>query len=232
MSPLVSVMIPTRSRIESLTKTIASFLEMAAAPDRVEILVRVHEDDPATRTWAEGRDKRIRVVMGDTEQGYGSIHKFINCLAAVSNGDWLTSMSDEFTMLTQGWDELVRQQPLNPRKECRLLTAKIRHWPESRIGIMSRGLYRAVGHFGMTEFCDSYIDSLTHFAGIQVPVPIELQEGAQGPVLPRDRQRTWSQDYRSQETADCFAMDKIKLGAVLGKPITVKWTPLDAPDSP
>ncbi len=232
MSPLVSVLIATRGRVASLNKTIASFLEMAQAPDGVEILVRVHEDDPETRAWAEGRDKRIRVVMGDTEQGYGSVYKFYNCLAAASNGDWLFPSADEFTMMTQGWDEMVRPQLQCPRKECRCLTAKIVGWPQSRIQIVSRGLYRAVGHLGMTEFGDSYLDSLTHFAELQVPVPIELQEGRQMPVLPRDRQRTWSQDYKSQETADCFIMDKIKLGAVLGKPITVKWTPLDAPDSP
>jgi hypothetical protein len=231
MRPVCSVLIATRGRVAKLEETIGAFFEMAREPDKVEMIVRVHDDDPETLEWSRKRDQHIRVVIGDTEQGYGSIDHFTNCMAAVSNGDWLFPSSDEFKMLTQDWDVVLKGWLADPRKELLLLTAKVATWPDSRIGIMSRGLYRVIGHFGMTEYADCYIDSLTHFAGLQARCDIRLQEGALGPVLPRDRARTWA-EYRSEWVAHCFEVDKIKLGAVMGKLIAVKWTPMDAPEKP
>jgi hypothetical protein len=99
---------------------------------------------------------------------------------------------------------------------------------------MSRGLYRTLGHFGHTCFADCYIDSLTHFAQLQVASGLEVRD--EGLPPPGDRtHETWMvnwANYRSAETAWCFDADKKKLGAVMGKPITVKWTPLDAPERP
>lgn len=231
MKPLCSVLIPTRGRVAKLEETIGALLGMAKEPDRIEVIVRVHDDDPETLEWSKHRDMKIRVVIGDTEEGYGSVGHFVNCMAAVSNGDWLLPLSDEFKMLTQDWDALLGGWLKEPRKELLLLTAKVVSWPNSRIGIMSRGLYMAIGHMGVTEYADCYVDSLTHFAGLQARCDIRFQEGALGPVLPRDRAKTWA-EYRSEWVAHYFNVDKIKLGAVMGKPITVKWTPLDAPGSP
>lgn len=230
-APVVSVLIPTRGRVARLEKTLAALWAKATDPTRVEIIVHVHEDDPETRAWAERRDKRVRMVMSDTAGGYGSVYKYINALASVSDGDWLMTMSDEYTILTEGWESILHKRLAQPRKECLLLTAKVTAWPDSRSAIMSRGLYHAIGHMGMTEYGDCYIDSLTHFAELQEKSGIEYEEGAMGAVCPRNRMKTWG-EYRSRAVADCFEMDKKKLGAVLGKSITVNWTPLDAPEKP
>lgn len=231
MNPLVSVLIPTRGRTGSMLEAVASFWDMAENPEQVEVIVRVHEDDPGTVAWALDHKSRVRVVIGDSERGYGSMDHFANCMAAVSNGDWLFGASDDFRMLTRGWDRLVREALKDPRREMKLLTAKVVSWPESRIGIMSRGLYRAIGHLGMTEYADCYVDSLTHFAGVQEKVAIEMSETGLLPPVPRDRLKTWA-EYRSAETAWCFDLDKRKLGAALGREITEKWTPLQAPEKP
>jgi len=233
MNPLCSLLIPTRGRPESLQGAIDSFLGKASEPHRVEVVVRVHEDDVPTSWWTGSRDKRIRVVMGDSAEGYGSMDKFLNCIAAVAEGDWLFGVADDFRMLTQDWDRIIEARLKHPRQELRVLTAKVVGWPNSRIAIMSRGLYHAVGHMGRTEYADSYMDSLTHFAGLQEAVPILMEhfQGGLPPPVPRDRAKTWAV-YRSHETAHDFRVDKTKLGAVIGRPITEKWTPLNAPEAP
>lgn len=230
-TPIVSVLMPTRGRVDTMQETVASYFEKATAPAQVEMLVRVHEDDAETRAWMDSRDKSIRVVMGDTERGYGSCDHFLNCLAAVSNGDWLWPCADDHRMLTQGWDEVLRQRLPEPRKTPMLLTAKVANWPNGRVPVMSRGLYRALGHMGLTGFADCYVDSLTHFAGLQEISGIEVQDKVLPPVCDRQTMEHWA-IYKSAETAHCFEMDKKKLGVVLGKPIKVSWTPLDAPERP
>lgn len=232
--PLVSVMVPTRSRLKTMLNTISRFRELAKDPSRVEIIVRVHQDDPETLEWALGKHDGVRVVIGDTEEGYGSMDKFINCMATVSNGDWLWPGGDDHTLLSQDWDEVLAKRLARPREELLLFLGKVINWPNGRVPVMSRGLYRALGHFGHTCFCDCYIDSLTHFAGLQEWSGLEVRD--EGLPPPGDRScPTWMGHwavYRSAETAHCFEMDKRKLSCLMGKPITVKWTPLDAPEFP
>lgn len=232
--PICSVMMPTCRRLQSMLRTVASFLELAKDPGRVEIIVRVHQDDPETMAWALGKPNGVRVVMGDTEEGYGSIDKFINCMAAVSNGDWLWPAGDDHTMLSKDWDEVLARRLERPREELLLYMAKVMNWPNGKVPVMSRGLYRALGHCGHTGFCDCYVDSLTHFAKLQEYSGLEVRD--EGLPPPADRScPTWMANwaiYRGEENAHCFEMDKRKLGAVMGKPITVKWTPREAPEFP
>lgn len=228
MNPVCSLLIPSRNRVEALQATIASFLSMAAEPARIEVIVRLHDDDSASLAWALKRDKTVRVVVGDTEDGYGSSDKFLNCIAAVSNGDWLIGLADNVTMLTKGWDALLMDRLPEPRKECLLLTARVLELPTNRIPIMSRGLYDVVGDRGHTEHADSYVDALAGLAGIREPIEIVLSKPGAPNVCARDRVKTWAQ-FRGPEVAHQFAVDKLKLAAVLGRPIADPWTPSDFP---
>ncbi len=228
--PVVSLLMPTRSRTKMMQETVATYLEKATVPDHVEVIVRVHEDDLETVEWASKRDKRIRVVIGDTEKGYGSMDHFCNCMAAVSNGNWLWPAADDHQMLSQGWDEVLAQWPVDPRRTPMLLTAKVANWPDGRIPVMSRGLYSVLGHMGHTQFADCYMDSLTHFAGIKHVSGLEVRDVGLGDVVPRRVMEGWA-IYKGVENCWCFEMDKKKLGAVLGKSLG-NWTPEQAPALP
>ena len=230
MNPICSILIPTRLRSSILQETLDSYLNNAASPDRVEVIVRVHDDDPETLEWAKTRNKKIRVVIGDTEDSYGSTFKFINCIAAVSNGDWLWPAADDHRCLSRDWDNVLAGWLPEPRKACVLLTAKVVNWPNGRIPIMSRGLYRVLGHYGLTGFADTYLDSLTHFAGIQVTSGLEVRDMILPPMVPRDVM-TWWKQYKGEENAHCFNVDKKKLGAILGKDLG-DWTTSSAPELP
>lgn len=230
MTPICSVLMPTRNRPELLQDSIDSFLQLAFHPQQVEIIVRVHDDDYGTLAWAGRRDRKVRVVIGDTEQGYGSLHKFMNCVAAMSDGDWLWPAGDDSRMLTAGWDRLLREHTLMPRETCTVLLPTVTNFPGRRYLVLSRGFYRALGHMGLTPHCDCYIDSLSHFAGVQEHIDIELEDMRPPYVSERDVPKTWA-EYRSKESAHCFDVDKRKLGAVLGKNLGT-WTTSDAPAVP
>ena len=230
MTPLVSVLIPTRGRVAALQRTLASFWERALDPTRVEMIVRAHEEDEETRAWALGRDKRVRVVIGDTEKGYGSTDHYINCLAAVSNGDWLWPCADDHSVQTTHWDEVLAKRLREPRRAHALLTAKVVNWPDGRIPIVSRGFYRLLGHMGHTGFADCYLDSLAHFAGITEVSGLEVRDEGLPPTGDRATMENWAV-YRGDENCWCFEQDKQKVGAVLKRKMAA-WTPREAPERP
>jgi hypothetical protein len=228
--PLCSVLIPTRNRVASLESAIGSWLLTADNPANVEIIVRVHDDDPATLAWAASRDRvrhgaPIRVLIGDTGDSYGSMGEFNGALAAVSRGLWLCPQADDFRCLTRGWDTMLAARCPDPARTLLMLSSA---FPEGRLQILSSGFYHAVGHLGLTEHTDTYMFTLADLAGIHQTIDIRMEGVLLPEVGPRDRPKTWEQ-FRSAETAHRFNTDKLKLAAVLGRPITGAWTTSDAP---
>ncbi len=219
-TPVCSILIPSRNRCQSLQESIHSYIETANEPDRVEIIVRLHDDDEDTIAWARMHPSRIRFVIGDSADGYASMSEFLNCIAAVSNGDWLWGASDDGRMHTSGWDKMLMERLAEPRSACLLLKSS---FPGSQFSTITRGFYRALGHAGMTEHADTYTGSLARLAGIEESIDIDYRHLNLPPVCQRNRQQTWDQ-FRSEEVARCFVVDKLKLGAVLGVPIQDQWT--------
>ena len=224
--PLCSILIPTRGRVVSLQAAIDSYLETATDPYSVEIIVRIHDDDQRSIDWSDRRrPSRVRAIRGDTGDSYGSMDEFVNCTAAVSRGSWLWPSSDDWRSLTQGWDVLLAARCADPVNTPLVLSSTFHG---RRLCIISRGFQNAIGHLGLTEHSDTYLFALADLAGVHQTVEIDLQDLGLPEVGPRDRPKTWEQ-FRSAATARRFNADKLKLAAVLGRPIASTWTTSDAP---
>lgn len=225
-TPLCSILIPTRGRVASLNTAIDSFLNTADNPGNVEAVVRVHDDDLATLNWwNRPHRKQVRIIIGDTGDGYGSMHEFVASLCAASRGAWLWPCSDDWRCLTQGWDTRLAARCSEPMHTPLVLSSTV---PGRRLCLISRALYYALGHIGLTEHQDTYLFAMADLAAIHETIDIDIHDTGLPEVGPRDRPKTWEQ-FRSAETARRFNMDKLKLAAVLGRPITGTWTTSDAP---
>lgn len=225
-APFCSILIPTRRRVDSLKACIDSFLDTADNPADVEVVVRVHDDDPDSLKWVKTRPPSIRVIIGDTGDGYGSMAEYLGALAAVSRGAWLWPSSDDWRSLTQGWDTLLAQRCDDPMFIPLVLGST---FPNRRLCIISRGFYHALGHLGFTEHADTYLFALADLAAVHETIDIDLLDTGLPEVGTRDRPKTWEQ-FRSADTARRFNTDKLKLAAVLGRPVDGAWTTSDAPD--
>jgi hypothetical protein len=93
---ICSVLIPSRSRIDRLRKTLRSIHETSHASD-VEILVRFDDDDHASLDVIGDltREHGIRVLTGPRRLGYLSLGEFYAELAAVATGTWIWIMNDD-----------------------------------------------------------------------------------------------------------------------------------------
>ncbi|MCR4301798.1 MAG: glycosyltransferase [Sulfuricaulis sp.] len=96
----VSVLIPTRHRIERLRTLLASYERTAQGVEQSsELVFRADDDDVETLRFLEGR----HVIAGPRLKGYESLPQFFNELAFAASGDTLMLGNDDMVFVTQGW---------------------------------------------------------------------------------------------------------------------------------
>lgn len=112
MTPVCSILIPTRGRVERLTKTIASFMATASQCD-YEILLRVDSDDADLFRYFEllKTHQNIRILEGSRGRGWPDNHLFFTELAKIAVAPWCWNFNDDATVEGQGWVEQLKAIP-------------------------------------------------------------------------------------------------------------------------
>lgn len=108
---VISVTVPSRDRAAKLTASIASLRDTAKHPELIEILVAHDPDD--LDTAAVAFQSHADVIWRAPERyGYARSAHYWAELVSQSTGEWvLPTWSDDATMITPGWDDLLRAQP-------------------------------------------------------------------------------------------------------------------------
>jgi hypothetical protein len=106
---MISALMPSRGRPESLARSAMSLFDLAADPRNVEVLVAADPDDPDTAAAAE--ELGLDCWVAPERFGYGQIRQYFNRLSEVSIGDWLLLWNDDATMTTRGWDKQIEALP-------------------------------------------------------------------------------------------------------------------------
>lgn len=122
---VVSVMIPTRNRMipnydpefpkqGGLLNTLESLFVNTEDKDKVEIILRIDDDDKNTldnlhllEKYNEAFD--FRILKGNRYGGYIHMYKFINEMAEIAKGEFLFSFNDDATMDTPGWEKIIAE---------------------------------------------------------------------------------------------------------------------------
>lgn len=141
---MISVLIPSRGRVERLLETIKSFEGLG-----VEILVAVDEDDPQLDAY-----QRSHLNLFITPRyGYAHLEKYFNDLAGNAKGEWLLPWNDDARLVEGNPEELVKD--LRSDRFHVVIFGGDKHFP-----MMSRGLYDWLGHVSMGPSVDSYLHAL------------------------------------------------------------------------
>lgn len=102
----ISVLVPTRGRVERLRRMIESF-DQTTQGCNAELIFRVDDDDSATRDFLRGSRHYIN---GPRLGGYDSMPTFFNELAQAALGDVLMCGNDDMIFKTPGWPTLILEQ--------------------------------------------------------------------------------------------------------------------------
>lgn len=97
----VSVLIPTRHRLERLQKVLDSFHQTVHG--NADLVFRVDDDDHASQEFLSA----YRVVVGPRLGGYQSMPAFINEMYRASTGDVLLVGNDDMIFRTDDWPTIV-----------------------------------------------------------------------------------------------------------------------------
>ena len=110
---ICAIMLPTRARPDRLHTTIRSVLETVSDLNEIEILLRLDDDDEVmlTRLAEFEAYPRMRIIIGNRENGYASLGDFYNELALATKATWLWVMNDDATITGKGWDEKLKAVP-------------------------------------------------------------------------------------------------------------------------
>jgi GT2 family glycosyltransferase len=104
----VSIVIPTRDKVDYLQRTVESIRRKTIYPDYEIVLVDNQSEEPATHAYYEQlrSDRRIRFVNFNEEFNYSRAN---NLGAAVASGDFLLFLNNDIEILEPDWlDELAR----------------------------------------------------------------------------------------------------------------------------
>ncbi|MES2360085.1 MAG: glycosyltransferase family A protein [Gemmatimonadota bacterium] len=163
----VSVLVPTRGRVERLKTLLESFEQTTAG--RAELWFRVDDDDVKTQKALRNRS----YVIGPRLDGYKSTPHFFNELYAVCSGDVLMAGNDDMVFKTLGWDErILKEADLYPEGlfDFGVLTHNAPNFPFATV---SRAACDALGFFFDPRFFWGDIfwrDVMSHF-GRAIPLP-------------------------------------------------------------
>jgi hypothetical protein len=102
-TPTLSLIVPTRGRPGSLRRFLRSVAATAARPTRLEVVLVVDADDPASHgTTYPGL--QVRTAVGPPGRTMGELNR---AGAAAARGEYLMLLNDDVVVRTRGWDDAV-----------------------------------------------------------------------------------------------------------------------------
>lgn len=168
---MISVLCPSRGNPAWLARSAKSLRDTAEG--EIEVLVAADDDDTLTIEMASA-PAVADVLLVLPRVGYAGLHVYYQELALVAAGDWLMIWNDDDTMLTQGWDTVIKALPPE------ILVADIQS-PHSPLSCTPAIRSRAVEVLGRFSTDNPHVDTFWHDLGLTlsvvrtVPVHIALE---------------------------------------------------------
>lgn len=111
----ISILLPTRHRVEMVKKSLHSLLSNAANTSRIELMIGIDEDDTESRQFFYGSEWKeflsnwaVTYQVVTTERfGYTGLFKYVNLLGEKSTGQHLMFWNDDAIMLSTNWDVAI-----------------------------------------------------------------------------------------------------------------------------
>jgi GT2 family glycosyltransferase/SAM-dependent methyltransferase len=103
-SMFLSMIIPSRKRLDELSRCIDSLFRTAEYPENIEVIIVADSDDPETATYRHPKlnTKIVVVPVGQPMGGLNMAGYRVSC------GDYVMLLNDDVLARTSGWDIKIR----------------------------------------------------------------------------------------------------------------------------
>lgn len=213
---VISVLLPTRGRVDELRAAVDNLRRFAADASLLEIMVAADPDDPDT--IAAAQDLGLTLHVAPKRYGYQGLHHYYNYLASVATGEWLMIWNDDCKILTPGWDDVIRRMPPG------ILHPDIDYQPDmNSFPIVPAEWARLLGHLTVTEGVDLWIHDVGRMTGTMRRIPVKVHHGRRiGDATAADRDardvRAELGSFNAPAAQQARWADAEKLQELLGRP--------------
>jgi hypothetical protein len=194
----IAVLLPTRSRTDALTTSVASIINLANDVSHIQLLFGFDNDDQTglnhfktvIQPFLDKHDVTYEAHAFNS-MGYAGLNRYYNHLAKSTSADWLFVWNDDAVMETQGWDSVIEQYT----GEFKLLKVHTHHdHPYSIFPIMPRAWYDLMNHLSRHQMIDAELSQMAFLLDIMQVIEvdvvhnqIELTKDATDPLKPKVR---------------------------------------------
>jgi hypothetical protein len=174
----IAILLATRGRTEMLGRSVRSLIELAAQPERIQLMFAFDNDDTVgfdyfvkeLQPWMDARDVNYTALKFQ-RMGYVNLHKYNNAMAKQTNSDWLVIWNDDAVMETQGWDRVI----ISYQGQFKLLSFKThRMHPYSIFPIVPRKWYELLGYISPHPTQDGWVSQQAYMLDIYQRIEVDV----------------------------------------------------------
>jgi hypothetical protein len=158
---LVSVLIPSRGRIDKLLEVIDNVVEKSADVNKIEILIRFDSDDFQSIEKIKDlpfNKVDIYVLIGERFRGYRDLHFFVNELSSLSRGEFIFLFNDDSYIVSEKWEnnlEPFSNQVVILKPETKDDASNYNTFP-----IINRSVFEILHHFSLQTHNDTWMQEI------------------------------------------------------------------------
>ena len=167
----ITILLPTRKRVETLKKSIESLIKTSKHPDKLQFLFAVDDDDIDTINFLKSTSYPNQGVLTFKPMGYENIHKYNNTLALYAHGKWLMFFNDDAIMTTQNWDTKIMDRGSNFRV---LRVREQTSHPYAIFPIFPRDWFMLLDHISLHGQNDAWISEIAYSLDIMRDINIDI----------------------------------------------------------
>jgi len=112
--PYISILLPTRKRVDLLQKTLTSIFSLANPEvNNFEVIVKVDLDDFETldyiKTW-DPQIENLHFLISSRKKGYLSLIDFYEDMIDLAKGKYIQAFNDDAIILTPNWNSILESK--------------------------------------------------------------------------------------------------------------------------
>lgn len=171
-SGAITVLIPTRNRPKLLQKAVESCFNLASDPQSIQVGVNIEPDDTESyqalcELKQAGDPKYLFVRFAPERIGWHGIHIYNAAMFPQSRGEWFFFFTDDTFLLTQGWDDVVRQSLKG------VLAGDAKTLGINICPFIHRDVFLAIG-MSPTPHYDIWFEGIAKGAGCHFNIPVDI----------------------------------------------------------
>ena len=172
----IAILLPTRGRTDTLSRSVMSLINRTVHIDKVQLMLGFDEDDTESIEYFQENlepwliEKKVAYEAQVFEPiGYGRLNEYVNALALASDADWLFFWNDDALMDTAGWDKQIMSH--NGEFKCLSVHTHNDH-PYSIFPIVPREWLDLLGYLSPHSLSDAWLSQQAYLLDNYERIPV------------------------------------------------------------